>query len=146
MATMSNSGEIIMDIEPRIEYEYVISISSFLGAIGAEHFYGKIYRHKNYIEGTRIRSFSGDLESHELTHPMSSKMARLMNKKDNVPAWGRYKKGDLTSRFDTEEEVISTGVQFLRQKYGDDITIKVRGFRLEDFKILPSDEKWSEHV
>lgn len=92
-----------------------IEISSFMfcGAMGAEHYYGEVW-----WEYKRSGS-----EKEKLTKPMSTKLATYLNKKDE--SWGaRYKRGDLTERFDTKNEVIKAGIKFLTEKFGDDIIIE----------------------
>ncbi len=96
-----------------------IEISSFIfcGAMNAEHFYGEAWWE------TPRSKYSTDKE--KLTQPMSEKMAKYLNKKDD--SWGSrygYKKGDMTERFDTKEQVKKAGIKFLTEKFGENIIIE----------------------
>jgi len=90
-----------------------LKVTSFtwIGSIGAEHFYGKLQVEKPE-------------ETVELEHKMSAKMAKYMNKKDGTESFCRYKAGDMTNRFDTEEEVIMFGLMYFKTRFPKGILIQ----------------------
>ena len=88
-----------------------ISSYTWIGSIGAEHFYGKLR-----IEKPEERI--------ELRHKMSAKMAKYMNKKDGTRSFCKYKPGELTHRFDTEEEVTLFGLHYFKTRFPKGILIK----------------------
>ena len=86
----------------------------FCGAMGAEHYYGEVW-----WEYKRAAT-----EKEKLTQPLSSKDAAYLNKKDDCGSFCRYKRGDLTERFDTKDQTIKAGIKFLTEKFGHDIVIE----------------------
>lgn len=110
---------------------FVIEVNSFtyIGALNAEHYYGKIW--------WRSKDSKTGVETHELQQPMSSKMAAYLNKKDeSFHSRHGYKKGDLTNRFDTEEQVVKAGIEFLLNKFGGKIVIEEGDWASCDNKIV----------
>lgn len=104
-----------MPKKPKSFVRFGVEVSSFLycGAIGAEHYYGEAWWSSN----------DHRTEKEKLTHPMSDKIARYLNKKDEV-RFNRYKKGDLTERFDSKQDVIDAAIKFLTAKFGTHIVIE----------------------
>lgn len=94
-----------------------ITSFTFCGALNAEHYYGEVW-----WPTPRAKYSTG---KEKLTQPMTSKMAAYLNKKDDSfgSRYG-YKRGDLTERFDTREQVNAAGIKFLTEKFGENITIE----------------------
>jgi len=88
-----------------------ISSWTWIGSIGAEHFYGKIKIDK-------------PSETIELEHKMSAKMAKYLNKKDGTEDFCRYRQGETTNRFDTEDEVILFGLTYFKTRFPKGILIQ----------------------
>lgn len=96
---------------------WFLEITSWRGiSLGAEHFYGKLYgpfKGRNSIE-----RFSA-----EITHPLSEKETRELNKKDD---WDSYTPGDQCGRFWNERELIAQGIA-LFQKVAPARAVLLRG-------------------
>lgn len=108
-----------------IETTYGIEVTHFLFSIGGEHFYGTAWKYMNDPERTSFSSDDPlDLFRHEIERPITSpKELAYLNKKDGTRLSFRHRKGDLTNRFKTPEDVIAAGVAKLTELYGDDICI-----------------------
>lgn len=100
---------------------YGVEITSFLycGALGAEHYYGKLWTYDESKEDWR-----NQIWKEELKQPMSQKMASYLNKKDGYSKWRAYHKGDLTDRFDSKEDIYKAAIKFFTAKFGKNITIE----------------------
>jgi hypothetical protein len=92
-------------------------ITSFteIGSIGAEHWYGKLK------QGWGDWNLAYDNQV-ELLHPLTQKEATYLNKKSNNK-FSRYKKGELSHRFDTEEEVEKFAINIWREKFPDGLVL-----------------------
>lgn len=88
-----------------------ITSYTWIGSIGAEHFYGKIYIEKPD-------------EQIDLQHKMSAKMAKYMNKKEGTQDFCRYKPNEMTNKFDTEEEITLFGLHYFKARFPKGILIK----------------------
>ncbi len=87
-----------------------VEISTFAGsAINAEHYYGRMCVDE-----------IGNYEDIEIEGPMTQKVATYLNKKDGV-RWGNsyayHKKGGMTNRFDTENEVRERAIQIWKEHF-----------------------------
>jgi hypothetical protein len=89
-----------------------ITSFTYIGSIGAEHYYGKIIFTDKSIE------------RFDLQHPLTQKEAIHLNKKDgDIKIFHRYKRGELSDRFETENDVINYGIKLFKEKYSDYILI-----------------------
>ncbi len=81
-----------------------LDVSSYVGiSIGADHYYGHLKYNDQKIE---------------LKHRLTQKEADLLNKKDGNN-YNRYKKGALSERFDTEEQVEKIAIKTWKQHFPD---------------------------
>ena len=81
-----------------------LRITSWAGvSIGAEHFYGSLTCNSPHSKV-------------EVSKPMSQEEVDTLNKKDN---WDSYKVGDLTERFDTEDDVRQRAIEILKVHFPD---------------------------
>ncbi len=69
----------------------VLEIGCWSFSIGGEHYYGHLH---GYIKNK--------YESMELSHPLTLKEVKYLNKKDSRRT---YEVGDMSERFETEDEV-----------------------------------------
>jgi hypothetical protein len=85
--------------------EVVLEVTSFtfIGSIGAEHYYGKL---KRYVGG-----FDDIVE---VSMPMTQDDADKLNRKDQCDT---YQAGDSTIRFDSEEAVVRRARQVWRKHF-----------------------------
>lgn len=82
-----------------------LDIDNWTGiSIGAIHWYGKIV-----IDGT-----GNDYISIELKRVLSMKEAQLLNKTDKHCS---YREGELTHKFDTEQEVLDFALHYFKSNY-----------------------------
>ena len=114
----------------KIVKRYGIEVSSYLycGALGAEHYYGEVW----YDNGKKS-------ETWKLERPLSTKEATYLNKKDDCDnVFFRWKRGDMTERFNSKKEVIDAGIKFLTDMFGSDIMIEDGDhcYSMEDNKVV----------
>ena len=80
-----------------------LEIRSFvdIGSIGAEHYYGTLSYHLHHKDDPH--------EKVELEHPLTTREAKHLNKKDGSSLFGdmgvRHRKGEMSVRFETKEEL-----------------------------------------
>lgn len=89
-----------------------LRVSSFVGAsFNAEHHYGiiKFCHNANLLNIEVLREISG-------------KEAIYLNKKDGYKS--RHRKGEMTDRMNSREEVIETGIKLFKSKYPDYLLFK----------------------
>lgn len=88
-----------------------INSFTYIGSIGAEHFYGQlIFKDPNEKYGTKRI---------EIKQPMSTKMALYSNKKDESRGLSMYKPGELTDRFNSVKELIDFNIKLFNREYQD---------------------------
>ncbi len=91
-----------------------LKITSFIGCVGATHYYGK------------IREYDGDWNAEDLRvkHPLTKAQAAFINKADGSTGKSyAYKAGELTERFDDEESLKEAAILAAREKWGEDVEI-----------------------
>lgn len=144
-------GQPLFEIKREYSMKYGIRITSWRGiSFNAIHFYGKAWAYNEEI-GDRIcriqynpdKDRFWDAEGNEyedpyfeedIEHEMTSEEARILNEKDqSISKNMGYQKGDITYRFDTEDQVIEKGIQLLTEKYGKDIVI-IDGERYDEYE------------
>lgn len=136
-----------------------LSITSFRGSIGGEHYYGAFsVRTKMTPEvrpdgSTRFYTRSGHgvtphpHDRHELTRVLSAKDAAYLNKKDGgfLGALGSMlSPGDTTTRFDDVPSIVAAAMQAFPRLFDDtDMLMRSRDRHGEDLEILigPDDAK-----
>jgi hypothetical protein len=95
-----------------------LQISTWIGSIGAEHYYGHLKGH----------DVNGEYQSIELEWPLSQKMATYLNKKEGTrtgETYSFYRKGQPTYRFDTKQEVRDWAIKVWRDHFpGCDILLE----------------------
>lgn len=94
-----------------------LEIHTWVGtSIGAEHYYGEI---KFYGKDKK-------LQRHSVTHAMTAKEAKELNRKDRdvLHLSGRYKPGDETSRFSTEQEVVKSAIEWFKANHPAEFLIQ----------------------
>lgn len=81
-----------------------LEITDWSFSFNGEHFEGKIYWTND----------DNKLSEHKLEHPLSTKEAKLINKKNEARGFsgGMYKKGDIDSRFTTEKQLICAAIDY----------------------------------
>lgn len=95
-----------------------VEITSFRGyAVNAIHYYGEVW------------SYDGDAPPHKriwkqiLEYPMSIKQAKEFNEHDGTFPTCRYRAGDMTGRFEEEDDLRNLAIKTLTEKYGKDIIV-----------------------
>lgn len=94
---------------------YGIEVTTFNFSIGGEHYYGKAWA---------TQDENGKYSNTELTRVMDEDIARKLSVKDR-DYHATYEAGDTTERFDREQEVIDAGVQYLVERFGENIVVEV---------------------
>lgn len=124
--TIIYNGKVCKPCNCKKPTKFGVDVTSFvyIGSMGAEHYYAEAWYGCVIGHHEQIKE--------KMTYPMSAKTARYLNKKDDCGTFFRYKKGDTTERFDTEEEAQKRGIEFLIEKFGKDIVIVNGGSRYFD--------------
>lgn len=118
-------------------YHLKISSYTYIGGIGAEHFYGKI------VFDNRAERYG--FSEVELKHPLSEKEALYLNKKDQTRGidFTRYKTGELSEKFWTEKEVEAAALRWMQQNEPKDILVKGERSYYEPKKIIYSPKEFN---
>lgn len=87
----------------------IVNITSWtrVGSAGAEHYYGKVYEVESDLSIYQLAEDGAPLnvKGEELYKPLTKEDAVHLNKKDKMERYARYKEGELTSRFNSIEEI-----------------------------------------
>lgn len=86
-------------------------------SIGAVHYYGEL----RYDDKESQFGFGRIGVSRTLTQADADKI----NEEDD---WASYSAGDTSSRFYTKDDVIEAGIKTAREKFGDDIILRLNSF------------------
>lgn len=110
--------------------EVTLDISSYRGSFGAVHFYGKLKSYLNFCEKPEqigITSISGSFLKgidRQYSEFLSIELVRPVTKEDlqhdedyNRDRWMRFKIGDSTNGFWTEEDVIKLGTKLFKKMF-----------------------------
>lgn len=97
-------GELVVEGVPA----YGIDITSWIGSIGAEHWYAKVWR---------------DLMNRKTTQSVERKLSKreaaYLNRKDrSFGPFGFYEPGDMTDRFNDEQSARNAAIRLIRETYG----------------------------
>jgi hypothetical protein len=113
---------------------FELSSFTYIGSIGAQHFYGQLKaRDYNHPDKERIK----------LTYTMSAKQARRMNEIDENRVFTRYKRGDLSERFDTEADVKASALRTFEERYLPHGGVLIDG---EDILNCPKVRAWPSEL
>lgn len=103
-------------------------------SIGATHYYGHL---KGYI--------GEEYKSVELEYKMTASQAAKLNKKDEQltrSSGGLYSRGSVSTRFDTEEQIIKLALKVYKQHFpGADVLILGHSYIAEPQLILDGPEE-----
>lgn len=96
----------------------ILEITDYRAAPGAKHYYGRLYRGES-------------IDAETVDHAINAKQARDLNRWDRGKhhAW---KKGDHTSRFDTEDEVRRAALESWRKSPGNTVILLESSFATGD--------------
>lgn len=126
-------------------------ISTYLGSLNAEHYYGTLTVDRaktKYIdkdtkdEVTTSQDWNFDMPKGtegikiELRKKLDAKSAAYLNKKNSCYDWmSKYKTGEYVNMFDTQKEVILEAKRVLETNFEPHIKIRVSGYTygVEDF-------------
>ncbi len=131
----------------------VFELSTFRGiSIGAEHWYGTLRASSKSDRDGIIRGGFGawvhPAEKVELKRPMGEEEAAYLRDKDDFDLW---QAGDLTSRFNSKEEVEAAALAAFAEHFAaDDLLVKDRrdvmkaiaGPRADEFNALHERDQW----
>lgn len=131
----------------------ILHVSSYLGSIGAEHYYGeyRVYEKHRKVErdGQIFRQTGGSdrvrhqHDGHHLERLIDAKEALYLTKKDNGfgPVLFKYKAGDMTTRFDTKDDVIARGKELFLDFFDEtDILVLEQKPRYDFVPLVANDE------
>ncbi len=110
-----------------------LSVTSFRGAMGGEHYYGRLHVDGRYVrsvepDGTvRLRGRRGyDVERHpadglDLTRKLGAREAAYLNEKDGtrMDSSIRLKPGSSTTRFNDVDSIVETALTVFREKFDE---------------------------
>lgn len=90
-----------------------LSVINWAFSLGGEHFSGKLSGYVN-----------GEYHTHQLEHPLTTKEALALNKKDEIShRFSRYKKGMLSDRFNTRAELERVAIKEYKRVYPDAVAL-----------------------
>ena len=96
---------------------------------GGEHYYG--YLKCFDYPGTDL------MENIQLEHPLSSDEARLLNKKDKARAGsGGYRKGTMSNRFSSEEDIIEVAREVWKEHLPEADLLVFKGVAMAEPRLV----------
>lgn len=133
-----------------------LSITSFRGSIGGEHYYGKFHvetKADQVIDPDgsvrHVRRAGYGVERHphdglELRRRLGAKEAVYLNKKDSegfFPPSTRLKAGDMTTRYNDVDSLVASAMETFRDLFDDtDVLLFERRRDSDEYEILIAPE------
>ena len=136
-----------------------LSVTSFRGAMGGEHYYGRLHVDGRYVrtvepDGTvRLRGRSGHgVERHpadglDLTRTLGAKEAAYLNEKDGtrMDSSIRLKSGSSTTRFNDVDSIVEAAISAFGEMFDEtDVLMYERRRNSDVWEILAAPDKVRE--
>lgn len=116
-----------------------LEISSFLGSLGAEHYYAKL----RWKDRTSKEYKTNEIE---IRRKLGVKEAKYLNEKDSAYGSGIWRAGCMTERFNTPEHAIEFALKEFKKIPGENILIKSRHGVCSAAPIIAFPEWYAEKI